>query len=291
MKKIAVVIIGILFCCVTAITSFAASEGVITVKPEIGRIEGGQKGSVRIIYNGSGVEGLFAELSYPSDMITAPVMTESVSGVQCEVSEGTVRIIYLDSGTPLGENGELRICKLDFEVKDEATVGSSVRFEIKTASGTVAVNDLSSTVELEKKSEPFVVLSSSDGNRLSAVEIMGGTITPEFSPYVRNYQVVVPSSIGSVTIEAVAQNPEAVVDGIGTMSLYSRERKITVTNPDGESFEYNFTFFVEDYRGYTSSKIWKFISNYGFYMVGIAVIIFASWSVALLIKQRRGESK
>ena len=265
---------------------FAESAGKLTVVPENGRVEGGQKNAVRIIYYGAEISGAFAELTYPADMITDPVMTESISGVKCEISNGTIKMIFAGNPENVNAVNELRICRLDFEVKDDVRPGSTLNFEFKNAAATVKINELPSTVIPETKSNPIIIVPNSDGCRLAALEIKGAVLTPEFSPYIRNYTVTVPSSVGSVNVEAVAQNPEATIDGLGVQSMYKRQRTITVTNPDGEKFEYNLTFTIENYRGYSSGKLWQFFCKNGFYISAAIVLIFVIMSIVIKGKNR-----
>ena len=70
--------------------------------------------------------------------------------------------------------------------------------------------------------------SYSKNNNLSALEVEGFTLTPEFKTDILEYSVVVPENTKEVNIEATVQDKRASVNGIGTQAVNSGANKFSV---------------------------------------------------------------
>ncbi len=70
--------------------------------------------------------------------------------------------------------------------------------------------------------------SYSKNNNLSALEVEGFTLTPEFKTDVLEYSVVVPENTKEVNIKANVQDKRASVNGIGTQAVNSGANKFSV---------------------------------------------------------------
>ena len=93
----------------------------------------------------------------------------------------------------------------------------------------------------------------SSDNNLTALTVTGGPLVPDFAPNTTIYTLVVPFSIGSVTVSATKSDPNAVMSGdltAGTgvptgqatfplIPLFPRTVSITVTAPNGDSKIYS----------------------------------------------------
>ena len=70
--------------------------------------------------------------------------------------------------------------------------------------------------------------SYSKNNNLSALEVEGFTLTPEFKTDVLEYSVVVPENTKEVNIKATVQDKRASVNGIGIQAVNSGANKFSV---------------------------------------------------------------
>lgn len=70
--------------------------------------------------------------------------------------------------------------------------------------------------------------SYSKNNNLSALEVEGFTLTPEFKTDVLEYSVVVPENTKEVNIKATVQDKRASVNGIGTQAVNPGVNKFSV---------------------------------------------------------------
>lgn len=70
--------------------------------------------------------------------------------------------------------------------------------------------------------------SYSKNNNLSALEIEGFTLTPEFKTDVLEYSVVVPENTKEINIKATVQDKRASVNGIGTQAVNPGANKFSV---------------------------------------------------------------
>lgn len=70
--------------------------------------------------------------------------------------------------------------------------------------------------------------SYSKNNNLSALEVEGFTLTPEFKTDVLEYSVVVPENTKEVNIKATVQDKRASVNGIGTQAVNPGANKFSV---------------------------------------------------------------
>lgn len=68
-----------------------------------------------------------------------------------------------------------------------------------------------------------------EGTRLSALEISGTVISPEFEPDTFLYTATVPYDTDQVTVTATASNASAVIAGTGTKDLDVGDNEVTVT--------------------------------------------------------------
>ena len=70
--------------------------------------------------------------------------------------------------------------------------------------------------------------SYSKNNNLSALEVEGFTLTPEFKTDVLEYSVVVPENTKEINIKATVQDKRASVNGIGTQAVNPGANKFSV---------------------------------------------------------------
>ena len=70
--------------------------------------------------------------------------------------------------------------------------------------------------------------SYSKNNNLSALEVEGFTLTPEFKTNILEYSVVVPENTKEVNIKATVQDKRASVNGIGIQAVNSGANKFSV---------------------------------------------------------------
>lgn len=70
--------------------------------------------------------------------------------------------------------------------------------------------------------------SYSKNNNLSALEVEGFTLTPEFKTDILEYSVVVPENTKEVNIKATVQDKRASVNGIGTQAVNPGANKFSV---------------------------------------------------------------
>lgn len=70
--------------------------------------------------------------------------------------------------------------------------------------------------------------SYSKNNNLSALEVEGFTLTPEFKTDVLEYSVVVPENTKEVNIKATVQDKRASINGIGTQAVNPGANKFSV---------------------------------------------------------------
>lgn len=70
--------------------------------------------------------------------------------------------------------------------------------------------------------------SYSKNNNLSALEVEGFTLTPEFKTDVLEYSVVVPENTKEINIKATVQDKRASVNGIGTQAVNPGTNKFSV---------------------------------------------------------------
>lgn len=70
--------------------------------------------------------------------------------------------------------------------------------------------------------------SYSKNNNLSALEVEGFTLTPEFKTDILEYSVVVPENTKEVNIKATVQDKRASVNGIGTQAVNPGTNKFSV---------------------------------------------------------------
>lgn len=70
--------------------------------------------------------------------------------------------------------------------------------------------------------------SYSKNNNLSALEVEGFTLTPEFKTDILEYSVVVPENTKEVNIKATVQDKRASVNGIGTQTVNPGANKFSV---------------------------------------------------------------
>ncbi len=67
-----------------------------------------------------------------------------------------------------------------------------------------------------------------NNNLLSSLSVSGFNLTPSFSKYTQDYELVVESSVQSVKVTAVSYSPSAVVNGAGTIALNYGDNKVSV---------------------------------------------------------------
>ena len=105
------------------------------------------------------------------------------------------------------------------------TPSPNARLEVDRATGTIRNDDRE------------VVVESSD-NRLSALSVSEGTLTPDFASSVQSYSVTVSSNVASVTVTPTANHPRAtisVVHGSSGSSVRSGSASGPIRLSEGEN--------------------------------------------------------
>ncbi|MGN0160642.1 MAG: dockerin type I domain-containing protein [Lachnospiraceae bacterium] len=90
--------------------------------------------------------------------------------------------------------------------------------------------------------------SGSANNTLASLGIEGVNLTPTFSSFVYDYDVIVDKSVASINVSATALDSTAMIAGTGTVNLNegSNEVKIAVTAENGEVKVYTINVFRGD---------------------------------------------
>lgn len=100
----------------------------------------------------------------------------------------------------------------------------------------------------------------SPNNTLSQLFVSGYSLTPTFSTFEQNYDIIVDYNVRSLTVNATANDGNASVSGLGTHSLSvgSNEIKVVVTAPNGYYRTYTITVIrkeKENDSGSSSDKV------------------------------------
>ena len=91
-----------------------------------------------------------------------------------------------------------------------------------------ALNLSANTKQIRIITQAELEASYSKNNNLSALEVEGFTLTPEFKTDVLEYSVVVPENTKEVNIKATVQDKRASVNGIGTQAVNPGANKFSV---------------------------------------------------------------
>lgn len=111
--------------------------------------------------------------------------------------------------------------------------------------------------------------SGSNDYFLKSLSVNGYNLMPAFNMYTSDYELVVPSSTSSITVNAAANDSAAKVSGTGTISLTSDVTtvKITVTSTGGTAKTYTITVARETAPVDTKPVSSKY--NVGTYITGV----------------------
>lgn len=91
-----------------------------------------------------------------------------------------------------------------------------------------ALNLSANTKQIRIITQAELEASYSKNNNLSALEVEGFTLTPEFKTDILEYSVVVPENTKEVNIKATVQDKRASVNGIGTQAVNPGANKFSV---------------------------------------------------------------
>lgn len=91
-----------------------------------------------------------------------------------------------------------------------------------------ALNLSANTKQIRIITQAELEASYSKNNNLSALEVEGFTLTPEFKTDILEYSVVVPENTKEVNIKATVQDKRASVNGIGTQAVNPGANKFFV---------------------------------------------------------------
>ena len=169
-------------------------------------------------------------------------------------------ILEYVSGPELASGGE-GVIKLNDSVVSSLrnTRRYSLRFKaLKTGETTVSFRDTPELYEFEEGylmsvsvSEATIKIGSSvetsSDNTLAVLKISPGTLSPEFSKTVRDYETVVKEDVTKLIVSAAATDQDAVVEVSGNQNLeYGENRvEIKVTAENGDVKYYMITVFRE----------------------------------------------
>lgn len=89
--------------------------------------------------------------------------------------------------------------------------------------------------------------STSGSTYLSALEIEGYSLTPNFSPSVTNYTLNINENVSQITINAESEDPNATIKGNGVIALNSDTEQIELTvSNDGDERVYTINVNMDD---------------------------------------------
>lgn len=89
--------------------------------------------------------------------------------------------------------------------------------------------------------------STSGSTYLSALEIEGYSLTPNFSPSVTNYTLNINENVSQITINAESEDPNATIKGNGVIALNSDTEQIELTvSNDGNERVYTINVNMDD---------------------------------------------
>ena len=91
-----------------------------------------------------------------------------------------------------------------------------------------ALNLSANTKQIRIITQAELEASYSKNNNLSALEVEGFTLTPEFKTDILEYSVVIPENTKEVNIKATVQDKRASVNGIGTQAVNPGANKFSV---------------------------------------------------------------
>lgn len=196
-----------------------------------------------------------------SCIVTVQIDAEdTISGVELLLTYDSDALEYL-AGSPAvsGEEGTLRISDLDIAT-DSTTAKYVIKFEIKKATVSYIKVNSNASIYNETSGQSMSAASNvlavvgkaneeaSDNAYLASLKINEGTLHPEFSPEVTEYNVTMEQELPKLIISAQAQDPSAKVEVNGADDLQPGENEITiiVTAESGDTYQYNLHVYYEE---------------------------------------------
>lgn len=177
---------------------------------------------------------------------------DAISGVELMLTYDSDALEYL-AGSPAvsGEEGSLRISDLDM-ASDSVTAKYVIKFEAKKAmvsyvkvNSNASIYNENSGQSMSTASNVLAVVAkatqeASNNAYLASLKINKGTLKPEFSPEVNEYNVMMEEEVSKLIISAQAQDSNAKVQVKGADDLQVGENEITiiVTAENGDTLEY-----------------------------------------------------
>lgn len=185
---------------------------------------------------------------------------DSISGVELLLTYDSDALEYT-AGSPAvsGEEGTLRISDLDMAA-DRTSVKYVIKFEIKKATVSYVKVNSNASIYNETSGQSMSVASNvlavvgkaneeaSDNAFLASLKINEGTLNPEFSAEVTEYNVTMEEELPKLIISAQAQDPSAKVEVNGANDLHAGENEITiiVTAESGDTYQYTLHVYYEE---------------------------------------------
>jgi hypothetical protein len=128
---------------------------------------------------------------------------------------------------PIVAGNTTQLVTFQFTVKDTATVGSKLTFQIIDPSLTVDLEQVTPTITSAKTVTIGPKLETNAF--LSSLSIEGAVISPKFDKNVMNYKASVPKEVISVKVTTQKESSKATVTVTGTTSLDYGDNTVTVT--------------------------------------------------------------
>ncbi len=219
-----------------------------------GSLRPGDTLTVTLSLNGSDLHALSGVLTYDSGKLSYSSMKELASGWDFEVqaSDGSVRFIGIDDQMNAPINKSTKMLSVSFKVKSSLTAGTSVRVTAKELSASDGNNDFSIS---SKQYETSVLPPKSSNADLASLSVRQTSLTPGFSPDVKNYTAAtVPYDVSSLTITAKAADSLAKVEISGNaLAVGENTVKIKVTAENGNVNTYSIRVEREQDPNYVPS--------------------------------------
>ena len=208
---------------------------------------------------GTGTSQLAVGVNYIPVVVTAidgtsTTYTITVTRAPAPVTLSSISVTTLPSTTSYTVGDQLDLSGLAVEATYSDGSSADVTSSVTTdpAAGTVLATVGSQTVDVSYTETGVTETTSfqiqvaavpSPDSSLSSLLVDAGTLTPAFDPAVTSYSVAVANTVGSVTVQATANDAGATVTGAGThqLAVGVNQIPVVVTAADGTSTTYMVT--------------------------------------------------
>ena len=217
----------------------------------------GESVTVAFKADGNGICGILAEISYDTSILTYKSSSGALSNWKVEVTDkgsGKLQIWAEENNSfksPI--SSQKTVINLNFTVSSSAKTGDkfSVQADIQQVSDTE--NELSG---LSASYTGTVARPLSTDSKLKELSVNGYTLSPAFSPDVKDYSIdgEVEYTAAALKITATANDGEAKVEISGArLSVGSNTVKIKVTAENGSSTTYSIKAKMKQDPNYIAS--------------------------------------